>query len=226
MWVRGDWLSLLEGRGLTVADVLSLDHGDVTVTALETSAVVGGNVPSAAQDIVDVLALSTLSLTPASTDAELVPAHEVGPLGDEPWLALVLGVGCGVHDTTDRVGQVVCTVRVHLATGISLWDTNVGEVTRTGDLDVVTGLDEVNTSQSAVRDESSTVSGLSAVSHGLSLEATDVDTSLRRSPDAPVVNTVDPGSLAARVGVPRVLSLETCVVTSLVPLSHARVETL
>ena len=50
---------------------------------------------------VDVLAVPLGIVAEADTDAELVPAHKVGPLGSHHGLTVGAGLGGGVHDSAD-----------------------------------------------------------------------------------------------------------------------------
>lgn len=197
---RRNRVALAEGR----ATVSTLEHSDVTVARLEhTGLVVGGDVPPATHNVVDVLALSSSLFSPASTDAELVVRHKVRPLADEERFAIGRRVSGGVEDTSDRVTQIVGTVRIELSSIVTLGDQDAGEVTHTGHLNVVPRPDKVSTLDGAVRNETRSVSISGAVSDTLTLLLSD-GTILGRSPKTKVFERVEVGRLATRVLVPSV----------------------
>lgn len=99
VWSRSSSVSLREGR--STVNALELSNG--TVARLETVSVVCGNVECTAHDVILVLTLSCGLSSPTCSETELVPRHEVGPFGDEPWLTAVLWVSCGVENTSDWV---------------------------------------------------------------------------------------------------------------------------
>lgn len=141
-------VALSEGRRA----VDTLEKTDITIASLEnTRLVVSGDVPPATHNIIDVLALRSSSLTPTSTKTELVVRHEVGPIANEVWLAVGSRVSSGVDNTTNGVTQIIGTVRVELSSIVTVGDENAGEVTNTGNLNVVTSPDKVSTLDSAVR---------------------------------------------------------------------------
>ena len=74
---------------------------------------------------------------------------------------------------------------VHLASIITAGNVHLGEVTNTSDLDVFRGLDEVNTLESAFRDNASAAAGLGAPGDSDALSATN-STGVRGTPEAEV----------------------------------------
>jgi len=124
-------------------------HGDccIAVTFFVLIAViVGGDVPVAAHNIVDVVAELPRPGTNASSNAELVIGEESGPF------MVLKGISetVTVEKSSNRIALAVSTPVVHLTTRIALGDVDLGEVSNTGDLDVFRGFDKVDTLEGAV----------------------------------------------------------------------------
>lgn len=84
---------------------------------------------------------------------------------------------------------------IEFSSFITLRDVDLGEVTDTSNLDVVLGLDKVHTLERSVGDHTSSTTRLCAPSNLLTLSITD-RARAGRSPEAEVVNVVDPEGLA------------------------------
>jgi len=191
-----------------------------TVTLLENaSVVVGGLVPVAAHNIVNVRAplLSPRTGT-ASTEAVLVGRHEVLPFGK---LLPVSSVGTSEDLSADGVTRAGGAVRVKLSSFVTTGDVNLGEVTSTGDLDKGRGLEEVSAVDGAVGDETGTVTRLHTVSDHDRLVVTDSGSGLgvRGTPETEVLDRVEEDVLALGLGVGSTVSLLTVVVAGLTALS-------
>jgi len=174
-------------------------HGQVivAVAGLELAGVVvGGHVPGAAHDIIDVLAVLSSVGTGARTEAELIGGHKVGPFV----VLEVLAKGIAIHKATNRVTVAVSTVRVKLASLVILGDVDLGKVTDASNLDIVLGLDEMDALKGTLGHDTSTTARLGAPCDLLALSITN-GTNARGSPEAKVINVVEPGSLAHRLGV-------------------------
>lgn len=182
---------------------------DITVTRLENaSVIVSRHVPGALDEryqgppisedrlqkrgtythhVVDMLAVGGSIRADACADAELIRAHEVGPLVE----LLSSAKDVAVNKTTNGVAVTVCTMVVELASLVAGGDVNLGEVTLAGDLDVLGRLDKVHAVEGALRYQAGSVAVLGAVGDHLSLSVTDcLDNG--GSPQAEVINGVEP----------------------------------
>ena len=123
----------------------------------------------------------------ACTDAELVRAHEVGPL-----VELLPGAkDIAVNETTDRVAVTVGAMVVEFAAVVAAADVDLGEVTLAGDLDILGSLHEVDAFESALGHHAGAVAGLRAVGDHLAFViANCLDSG--RSPQAEVIDGVEP----------------------------------
>lgn len=207
-WVgrRRHRLTLSECR----TTVNTLQHGNVSITALKgTGRVVGRDVPSASEYVVNVLALVGCAFTPACTNAELTGRHEVGPFGYEEWLSIGGRVGRGVENTSDWVAQVVSAMRVEFTPVVTFGYQHRGEVTNASNLNVVPCAHKVSARNRTVRNESSTVAVSGTVSNTASFLFSD-RTVLGRSPETEVFERVEVGGLAHGLLIPGVTC--TCVV--------------
>jgi hypothetical protein len=157
----------------------------------------GGGVVLAADTIKDVLAVvggvSTCGV--ASLEAELTSTHKVVPFDG---LLEVASPGVGEEEGTKGVSSLIGTVGVEFSSRVVRGNVNETLVDETSDLDVVGGLQELDTGQSTSGDDTSTIAGLCAPGDGFTLGVTDEAVWSRRTPEAEVVNAVDDGSLAER----------------------------
>ncbi len=134
------------------ATVDALQHSDLSLARLEDiRVVVGGQVPAASHNVVDVLALGSGTLTPTGTHAELVVRHKVRPLRYEVRLAVSGRVGGGVDDTADGVSEIVGAVGVEFSSIVTVGDEDAGKVTNTGHLNIVTSSHKVSTLDRTIR---------------------------------------------------------------------------
>jgi len=184
--------TLVPGRGT----VDTHRFADITVTRLEDAfVIVSRHVPGATHHVVDMLAIGAGFRADACADAELIRAHEVGPL-----MELLSGAkDVAVNETTDGVAVTVGAMVVELASLVARGDVNLGEVTLAGDLDVLGRLDKVDAVEGARRYHAGAVDVLGAVGDHLSLSVTDcLDNG--RTPQAEVINGVEPEGLAIGAG--------------------------
>ena len=128
----------------------------------------------------------------------------------------------GEEETTERVTALIGTVGVHFTSRVIGGNVDLVLLDETSNLDIGGGLDELNTGQSALGDDTGTIAGLCAPSNGLrnkkgrgseqngdrtrewkdtnlALNDTNFRVGLGRAPEAEVVNTVDNGGLAERI---------------------------
>jgi hypothetical protein len=77
---------------------------------------------------------------------------------------------------------------------ITLLDINLGEITYTGDLDVVLSTDKMNTFESAIRDDTGASATLGAPSDFVPLSVADI-ANRGRCPQAEIVSVVHPHRL-------------------------------
>ena len=103
-------------------------------------------------------------------------------------------------------------MRVELASIVTGRDVDLGEVTLARDLDVVRGLHKVDTGEGAIGNKTRPATALRAPRDLLTLGVTDGGAGLGGSPNTPVVEVVDKGSLAEGVdalggGVAKVVTL-------------------
>lgn len=96
----------------------------------------------------------------------------------------------GSDVTTDRVTFTCGTVRVELSTVVTGLDTNLGEITQSHDLNVEGRLDEVDGSQSSIRDDSGVVSSFCAVSNDDGLFIGNGE-AVGRTESTPIIDRVD-----------------------------------
>jgi len=73
----------------------------------------------------------------------------------------------GEEETTQRVTALIGTVGVHLTSRVIGGDVDLVLLDDTGNLDVGGSLDELNTCQGALRDNTGTIVGLGAPGDGL-----------------------------------------------------------
>lgn len=129
----------------------------------------------------------------ADSEAHLAVGDVVHPLLVED----VLSRDVGCHVTTNWVTHVCGTVGVKLTTVITWDNVDLGEVTVGHHLNVERRLDEVDSSDGTVWNDTGVVSGFGAVSNGLSLNVTDGGLSWW-SESAPVIDRVDGGKSGVR----------------------------
>jgi hypothetical protein len=156
----------------------------------------------AANAIVDVLAetnsvvgirITSLEAEHASTD-EVVPRRSLGRK-----LGSAAREGGRVDEATNRVTTAVLASRVELATGVVRGKIEQKLVDVTSDLNVGWGLDELDASEGASGDKTSTVGGLGAPGYFKGLRVSDGNTGLGRTPKAEIIKRVDDGGLAEDV---------------------------
>ena len=123
----------------------------------------------------------------ADTEADLVGGSVVHPLLVED----ILTADVRGNVTTNGVTHVGSTVGVELSSLVTSHETNGGEVTDSHQLDVEGSLDEVSTSNGAVRNDTGVVTGLGAVGDGDLLNIGEGLASTRGSESAPVIDRVD-----------------------------------
>jgi len=105
-----------------------------------TGSIVGRHHPCATHLVVDVLTpFRCLRTVLASTEAELRIGHEVRPLVE----LLELPESRGENKSTDGVTDTSCSVGVELTSLITLGNVEGSQITSTGDLNKVGGLDEM-----------------------------------------------------------------------------------
>lgn len=192
------------GHGDTVGDIDTGGSLEICVTNFEKATwSVAGHVVRAAHTVVNVLAVGALVTCGGgrvtNRDAEGVATHEVGPVNDllvTVIVATVAGEGVGVHQTTKGVPTQVSAVRVELSSVVISSHVDLDLVEVTSDLDVSAGLQELDTLESTLGDETSAVAGLGAPGNLLLLRVTNGGVGQRRSPKTEIVDVVDHGSLA------------------------------
>jgi len=171
-------------------------HGEVIITFagfVRPGIVVGGHVPVAAQQIVDMIAVFGSIRANASTEAEFGIGDERGP-----FVVLKVGAECvSVHQTTNGVAISICSVRVELTSSIAFAYVDLGEITNAGDLHVIGGLYKVDTLEGAIGNCTSAPAGFSAPSNFFTFRVAD-GTNTRGSPETEIIDVVDPGSLTIR----------------------------
>lgn len=93
-------------------------------------------------------------------------------------------------DTTDGVSVTICSVGIELSSCIASRNVDLGQVSNTGNLDKVRGLNEMDSGQGAIRDETGPVTSLSAPCDLKSLCLADgrVSSGLRGGPKTKVID--------------------------------------
>lgn len=192
---------MVVGRGSAVGSVDTDGGHVVTIADLENTLLcVVGCVVCAPKTVIDVLAEGLLVLAGgiAGFYTETVATHEICPVNNllvRVVVTTVAGERVGVHETAKRVTAQIGTVRVQLASVIISSNVDLGLVNKTGNLDVVGGLDELYALESTGGDETSTVSWLCAPGNFLTFGVTDGGVGLWGSPEAKVVYVVHERSL-------------------------------
>jgi hypothetical protein len=196
---------LLIGDGDTSS--ISVNTGEVLVVteaAQEGTIDVGsGGIVLAANTIENVLAViggaSTCGV--ASLEAKDSSTHKVVPFDGLDVLGASGGTErLGEQEGTERVTTLISTVGIELSSGITSGNVDEGLVDVASDLNVVGCLQELDTSESALGDDTSTVAWLRAPCDTLTLDVTDEGVWLGGTPEAEVINAVDNGGLAQRGG--------------------------
>jgi hypothetical protein len=131
----------------------------------------------------------------ASLEAESSSTHEVVPFDG---LGVAVTPGVGEEESTERVTTLIGTVRVEFTSRVISGDVDELLLDEAGDLDVVGGLHELETSDGTLGDDTGTIARLCAPSDTLTLDVTDEGVWFRGTPEAEVINAVDDGSLAER----------------------------
>ena len=122
--------------------------------------------------------------------AELIRTHEVGPLVE----LLSRAKDIAVNEAANGIAVAVGAVVVEFASRVASGDFDLGEVTVTGDLDVLGCLHEVGAMEGALGHHAGAVAGLGAVDDHLCFGVTDwLDGG--RSPQAEVIDAVEPCAL-------------------------------
>lgn len=205
VWHGGDgaqalgWLSV--GGDDTIST--SVDTWEVlVVTEARQEDIVNvgsGGVVSATDTIENVLAVvgGVSTSRVASLEAELTSTHEVVPFNG---LLELTGEGVREEEGTEGVTTLIGTVGVEFTSRVVSSEINVllGDVA--SDLDVVGGLDELDTSQGTSGDDTGTIVWLGAPGNGFTLSVTNSAVGSWGTPEAEVVNRVDDGGLAHRGG--------------------------
>jgi len=185
---RSGLLALVERRGTVDT------HGEVVVTFagfVGSSVIVGGHVPVATQQVVNVVAVLSSVRANASTEAEFGVRNEGGPF-------VVLKVGAesvSVDQTTNGVAISICSVRIEFTSSVTLAHVDLGEITNASDLNVIRSLHKVDTLEGPIRDGTSAATGFGAPSNLFTFRVAD-RTNAGRSPETEVIDVVDPSSLA------------------------------
>lgn len=199
-----------------------VDTGPFALCAIallkDTAVVVGGLVPEATHDIVDVRAPLTVPRTrTAGTEAVLGGRHEVLPFGK---LLPVASVSAGEDLATDGVTRASSTVRVELTALVASLDVNLGEITSTGDLDERGSLEEVSAMDGAIRDQTGAVTGLHTVGDHDCFQVTNSvgAIGLGRTPETEVLDRVDKDVLTLGLGVGGAVTLLAVIVAGLTAL--------
>lgn len=112
-------------------------------------------------------------------------------------------VGCGttsdrvaVDEATKRVATFISTVRVHLSSTIVGVHVDQLLVDVSDNLNVSGGLHELEAGDRASGNDTSAVAGLRAPCNGCSFGGADVTSGSGRSPDTPIIRSVDVSGLA------------------------------
>lgn len=163
------------GQGHGLSKVGAVVEGDVlsygAVTALkDPSGVVGRHVESTAKLVVGVAAEARGLITVvATTNTEDGVRQELHPLVH----LCALAVGTVEDETALGISSTVGTVGVELSSCITSVDVHASEVSVTGDLNVLTTVDEGSTSDRAIWDETCTTAAFCAVRYRVALVSRD-----------------------------------------------------
>jgi len=196
-------VGLLVSGDLTVGT--SVDTWEIlrfTLAALEN--VIGvrsGSVILATDTIKDVLAVLSRIGTRwiASLQAELSSTHEIVPFDG---LDVVVRVSSRRRERIreqqrpQRVASLIGAMRVEFSARVCGIEVDEGLVDVASDLDVVWGLDKLDTSDGTSWDQTSSVAGLGAPGDTFTFDVTNERVGVLGSPQAKVVNAVDDGGLA------------------------------
>lgn len=206
VWHRADgaerlwWLRV--GGDLTVGTGVDTWEVLVVTEAAQEGAIDigGGGIVSATDTIEDVLAVvgSVSTSGVAGLQAELSTTHKRVPFDgllvlSTIWSSTPRG---GEEETTEGVTTLIGTVGIEFSSRIISSDIDILLGDPSSDLDVVGGLDELDTGQRAGGDDTSTIAGLCAPSDVFTLGVTNGAVWVWWTPEAEVVNSVDDTSLA------------------------------
>jgi hypothetical protein len=187
----------------------SVDTNGVHVVALagleDTFCVSGRGNEAASGFIIDVVAvdLRTSNGGIAGLEAEHVRAQEIVPfdnLLEGVVVTIVAGESVGVNERTEGVATLISAVGVHLTTLILCVDVDILLVHSSNNENVCRGPEELHTGQRALGNDTSTMSRRGAPGHSLGLSISDSAVRNRRAPKAEILDVVDHGKLAQRVG--------------------------
>jgi len=125
-----------------------------------------------------------------STNAEFLIRDEACPV----MVLKTCAKRVSIYKSSDRIAISISTSIVQFTARVVPRDIDFGEVANTGDLNVVGGLNKVNTAESTIREGSSSTTRFGAVSNFNTFGITD-GSKLWRSPETKVARRVDPESL-------------------------------
>jgi len=180
------------GIGLDLTTGIGVDAGEVlvvTITRLKGTVfgVVGGIVgTSDAVEDVFAVASSVGASGVASLETESVTTHEGVPLDDLLVLSLVDREASGKDLGAEGVTAEVGAVRVQLSSIVIRLEVNEGLIDETDDLDVVWGLHELNTLESASGDKTRAMARFGTPGDCLMFSLTDGGGAIRRGPETEV----------------------------------------
>lgn len=149
--------------------------------------------------IVDMRGPFVCVRTVSCTEAELVGAHKVVPFLDLDPLTFFAGYVVAEHKTTLGVSGTVSAVRVELSTVVFTLDVEAGEIADASNLEEVGCLEELNTLNGSVGDQTSSVAGFETVRDNGLFIGSDLRVGVDGSPQAEVVGVVDKDVLAERL---------------------------
>jgi len=132
----------------------------------------------------------------AEFHAEAVATNEVVPFDSLDWRA---GEVIREHDASHWVTTEIGTVGVHLTSKVVLEHVDLGLVDEANDLDVVGGLHELDARQGTRGDQTGTMARLRAISDHDPFDITDFLAHIGGTPEAEVIEAVQPSGLAERV---------------------------
>jgi len=199
----GQRAGLRPGEGRSVLDIETRFHLQATLTLGEFGALVGmrGHVVCASNKVVDVLAIvGAPDRVVANFHAEETSANERAPI-----LALSDDASCagkivGEDQATKWVAEEISAVGVEFASVIRGVHANTLLIESSGELDVGRCLHELNALEGAGRHDTGSVTWLAAVSDYFTLDVANLRTGDGGTPETKVINAVDEGSLAKRIG--------------------------
>lgn len=175
----------------------------VRVADLEYAWLVGrGCVVAASFGVEPVLAQTRARVVGvvAGFEAEDAGTDKVVPIDDLIVGVVVAGLEVGVNEGTESVATQIVSKRIHLTTRVTNLDVDVLAFVQANDFKVTRSVKDLDAGESARRDDPGAMALFRAPGDRGGFSVGYGRIRCRGSPEAEVINTVDKGGLALRIG--------------------------